>query len=97
MSSDIALTGLQAAATRMAVSAHNIANVSTPKFKTLRAHNFELPTSRGTGVRVLRSDQATDLSYEMVEQVMSLRYGQANAQVVRYDVLRSRDLLDILA
>ncbi len=80
---DIALSGIRAASMRMAVSAHNVANWITPDYRAYRAVQSELPTQRGTMTRVVRTESPTDLASEMVEQLLSLRYMQANGVVIR--------------
>ena len=80
---DASITGIRAASDRLAVSAHNVANINTPNFKALRAVAHELPTQRGVSVYTVRSDSGADLGTEMVDQLVTLRYAQANMKVLR--------------
>ncbi len=94
---DIPLSGLRAAAARMGVSAHNVANVNTAGFRSYRAVQSEQPTGRGTRTHVVRTETPTDLATEMVEQLVSVRYAEANGTVVRYQMEMQGSILDLFA
>lgn len=83
MLTDACVSGIRAAATHLSVSAHNIANVNTDGFKAYRAVSREQPIGQGVRVFVEGTEHATDLAEEMVEQVLALRYAQANRRVFR--------------
>ncbi len=73
----IALTGMQGAERRIAVSANNLANFLTEDFRPQRAVQNSKPGG-GTRVRVQRADrpERVDLAREAVDQIQaSVQYG----------------------
>ena len=94
---DISLTALNAGSTRMAVSAHNIANWMTPDYRAYKAVSRELPTQRGVGVDVVKTDTPTDIAVEMVDQTLAMRYVQANGAVARASMETLGAILNIMA
>lgn len=80
---DVAVTALNAASTRLAVAAHNLANINTPDFQAMQAIQVEQPSQRGVSVYTVRTDEPTDLVRELVQQSMTLRYAQVNGRVIK--------------
>lgn len=105
-----ARSGLDLEALRLAVSAHNVANVSTPGFRPSRVVAVE---TVGAGVRgqiytPARDDLAvgseegslpsgTDLVEETITQISALGAYRANVAVVRASDQAIGFLLDVLA
>ncbi|MBC7991905.1 MAG: flagellar basal body rod protein [Rhizobacter sp.] len=95
--SAIAVSAMNAATTRLGVSAHNVANVQTPAF---RRQQVIQQTQAGGGVAtsITRADETgTDLAAEAVQQMTALYTFKANlrAVVVEREMLGS--LLDLKA
>jgi flagellar hook protein FlgE len=97
MSMDASVTGVRAASVRLAVSAHNVANLNTPDYRALRAVPQELVSQRGVRVNVERSDSPADLATEMVDQLVTLRYAQANMKVIRVQSELEGSLVNMFA
>lgn len=79
----IALSGLNAAQTRLNASANNIANLNTEGF---RRDEVSATAAAGGGVEVsvAKSDSVgTDLVQDVVEQKLAVLEFKANAQVLR--------------
>lgn len=95
--SRIALTGLNAAERRLAVSAHNTANANTPNFSAQRVVQSSVA---GGGVRTDVVDivgQGVSLEEEIIEQNLSTYTFQANLKVIQVQKELDRTLLDINA
>lgn len=95
--STIALSGLQAAQARLAVSAHNVANMNTPGFAALRVHEQVQPLA-GVHVRVERATgPGVALEAEAVEQRSASLAYTANVAVLRTAQDGTGTLLDLFA
>ncbi|MCA9502758.1 MAG: flagellar basal body rod protein [Myxococcota bacterium] len=94
----IALTGMQSATTRVAVSAHNVANLLTKDFRPLRADQVSEPGGGARAVVTQAADpEPVGLAREVVDQKLaSLQYG-ASARVFQVGAEMRGQLLDILA
>jgi flagellar hook protein FlgE len=91
--SAIASTGLQAAQTRLSVSAHNVANEQTAGFRRQLVQQQTLPG--GTVVRVTTAQTpGTDLTSEMVHQKESLYAFKANLKAIQTEHEMLGSLLD---
>ena len=94
----IALSGMRGAETRIAVSAHNIANLLTEDFRPQRA---EQVASRGGGsqTRVRQSTQAAPVSLEreIIGQIQAETQYAASARVFAVDAELRGSLLDLFA
>ena len=88
---------MNAGAARLAVSAHNVANWQTPGYRAYRAVPQEPATQRGVRARVVRTDQPPELATEMVEQMVTRRYVQANGTVARASIELLGTVLNIMA
>jgi len=76
----IAATGMRSAERRIAVSAHNVANIRTEDFRPFEAHQRSLPDRSGSEVIVRQEDlpRDVDLVDETVEQILSSIQFQAS-------------------
>lgn len=93
----IALTGMQGAERRIAVSAHNVANWLTEDFRPQRAIQTSEPGG-GSRVRVQQAErpQRVDLTREVVDQIQaSVQYG-ASARVFAVGAETRGRLVDLL-
>lgn len=94
---DIALTGLQAASTRIGVSANNVANSTTPGFKadevvqSSQENGGVIVDVRSTGVEGVSLDQ------EVANQLVASYDYKANLQVIKTQKELDQSLLDITA
>lgn len=92
--SSIALSGINAAQTRLNASAHNIANVSTDNFRREEVSAQERPEG-GVSVTVGKADRVgTDLVQDIVEQKMAALEFKANVQVLKTSTQVMGTLLD---
>lgn len=94
----IALSGMQSASTRVAVSAHNVANLLTEGFRPQRATQ----TARASGgsqamVSTADEPEAVDLEREIVGQIEAKTQYKASARVLRTESEMRGSLLDIFA
>ena len=94
----IALSGMHAAQTRLATSAHNVSNVLTGSFHPQRVALASRATG-GTDVRVETSPRprATALEHELVEQIRARTQYDASGRVVRAVAETSGRIVDLLA
>ena len=91
-----AISGIQAAFVRMAVSAHNVANINTEGFRASRVFQRER-IGGGTEAYVRQTDAPTDYATEAVEQIVSKHMVKANAAVIRTHDQMIGSLVNILA
>jgi len=100
-----ALSGIRASLRRHEVSAHNVANLNTPGFRSARVEQAEgrfggtdivsiSPEARALSGGGEPSD--VDLAAEIANQILALRSLQANVAVLRTSDEMSEDLLDAL-
>lgn len=94
----VALTGMQGAETRLAVSAHNVANLLTGDFRPLRATQSTAPGG-GSQVRVdpSASPGRTSLVRETVDQMLASTQYTASARVFAVGAEMRGQLVDLLA
>lgn len=97
MNFDAAVSGIRASSLRLAVSANNVANLNTEGFKASRSVMQENEVGGGVRVNIEKTDHGADLGEEMVEQMVALRYGQANGKVFKIQSEMLGDLVNILA
>jgi flagellar hook protein FlgE len=81
----------------LAVSANNIANINTDGFKSSRAVMQEQPTGSGVRVSIEKTDHGADLGQEMVNQLIALRYGQANGKAFKIQNETLGELIEMWA
>jgi flagellar hook protein FlgE len=94
----IAASGMRSAELRLGASAHNVANLNTPDFRPLRAHQSSR-AGGGSQVRVVQEarPQAVDLAREIVEQMLAkLQHGASLRVLVTASETRG-SLVDLLA
>jgi len=94
----IALSGMQSAQTRVAVSAHNVANLLTDGFRPQRA----VQTSSTNGgsqasVATAAAPESVSLDQELVDQIVAKSQYQASARVLGISADMRGSLLDLLA
>ena len=94
----IGLSGMQSAGTRIAVSAHNVANLLTERFRPQRAVQSSV-AGGGSEARVetAPAPESVDLAQEMIDQIVSKTQFKASARVVDVGLEMRGSLLDILA
>lgn len=94
----IALSGMQSAQTRVAVSAHNVANLLTDGFRPQRA----VQTSSAAGgsqasVATAAAPEPVSLDQEIVDQIVAKSQYKASARVLGISADMRGSLLDLLA
>ena len=94
----IGLSGMQSASTRVAVSAHNVANLLTEDFRPQRALQSSLAGGGSeAAVQTSPTPEPVDLDQEMIDQIVSKVQFKASARVVDVGLEMRGSLLDILA
>lgn len=94
----IALSGMRSAQTRVAVSAHNVANLLTEGFRPQRAVQTSLAAG-GSQAMVATSPapEPVSLEREIVDQIVAKTQFKASARVLDVELEMRGSLLDILA
>ena len=79
-----ALSGIRSSTTRQAVSAHNVANLTSEEFRPLRTQQAERQGG-GSEARVVRAaePEPVELSHEIVEQIRARVQFEASLGVLR--------------
>ena len=92
----IALSGMQGSQTRVAVSAHNVANLLTEDFRPQRAVQ-SARSNGGTDVRVETSDtpRRPSLAREAVSQIQASTQYSASARVFQVGAEMRGTLVDL--
>lgn len=94
--SSIAVSGVQAASTRLNVSAHNVANANTPDFQKQVVRQSQ--ETAGVVTTIGKSDEVgVDLAAELVEQQAASYDYKANLRAIRTQEEMMGSLLDIKA
>ncbi|HEX5391525.1 MAG TPA: flagellar basal body protein [Burkholderiaceae bacterium] len=95
--SSTALSGLNAAQTRLGAAANNIANMNTPGFRRDEVNAVPQPGG-GVAVSVQKADtEGSDLVRDVVDQKMAVLEFKANLQVLKTEREMTGSLLDTLA
>ena len=96
--SGIALSGMRSAQTRVAVSAHDVANLLTENFRPQRAVQTSV-ASGGAEAMVATSPmpEPVSLEREVVDQIVAKTQFKASARVLDVDFEMRGSLLDMLA
>lgn len=94
--SSIAQSGMQAATTRLDVTANNIANVNTDGFKASRVTMSE-QRNGGVDATVEKTADTVDISREAVELLSTVSGFKANLQVAKAEKEMGKSLLDIIS
>jgi flagellar hook protein FlgE len=93
-----ALSGIDAAHTRVRNSAHNVANLTTEEFHNLRTRQVEQP---GGGVRAETVRDAeprpVDLARERVDQILARVQAQASQRALETQLELTGSLVDLEA
>ena len=94
----IALSGIQSAQTRLAVSAHNVANLLTEDFRPQRVEQTQM-SSGGSRARVqqARHPEPVSLEREIVSQIQAKTAYTASGSVFSVGAELQGALLDIFA
>lgn len=94
----IVSSGLQAAQTRLAVSAHNVANMGTPGYAAQRVREAAASDPGGVSTQVVRAQgEGVSLEREAVEQTAASAAYRANIFVLRTAQATAGSVLDLLA
>ncbi len=91
-----ALSGIEAGITRMAVSAHNTANLNTDGYRALRVTQSETPAG-GAQTHIVRTDAPADYATESVEQMTAGYAVKAGVVALRAANDMAGELMNILA
>lgn len=93
----IALSGMQSAGVRVAVSAHNVANLMTEDFRPQRAVQTSLPNG-GTEARVQQTGrpEPVSIAQEVVGQTLASVQYDASAKVFKVGADMKGTLIDML-
>ena len=91
-----ALSGLQASSTRIQVAADNIANASTPNYKTVAVRQTTDPTG-DVKTDVVKTNTAPNIDEQLVNVDTASVEFQANLKVLRAQQDMSTHLFDIQA
>jgi flagellar hook protein FlgE len=95
--SSIAISGMNAATTRLGVSAHNIANAVTPVFRRQQVQQQSQPGG-GVATQVTRaSAPGSHLAADLVEQKVALYSFKANLKTVQVEHEMLGSLIDLKA
>jgi flagellar hook protein FlgE len=95
--SSIAVSGVQAASTRLDVAANNIANSQTPNFQRQVVHQASQETA-GVVTSVGKSSEVgPDLAADLVEQMAASYAYKANLHTIQTQDQLTGSLLDIKA
>ena len=94
----IALSGMQSAQTRVAVSAHNVANLLTDGFRPQRAMQTSAPAGGSqASVTTAPAPEPVSLEQEIVDQIVSKTQYEASARVLGVSAEMRGSLLDLFA
>lgn len=95
--SSIAVSGAQAASTRLDVAAHNIANAQTPAFQRQVVHQQSQETA-GVMTTLGKADEVgPDLAADLVAQMEASYNYKANLRTIRTQEQMLGSLLDVKA
>jgi len=94
----VAASGLRSAELRLSASAHNVANLTTPSFRPLRAEQTSVEGG-GSSVelRQAASPQEVDLARELIQQILATSQFDASLRVLAVATEMRGQLLDQLA
>ncbi len=94
----IALSGMQSAQTRVAVSAHNVANLLTDGFRPQRVMQTSAPSGGSqASVTTAPSPEPVSLEQEIVDQIVSKTQYAASARVLGVVAEMRGSLFDLFA
>ncbi len=95
--SSIAVSGVQAASTRLDVSAHNIANAQTPDFHRQVVHQQSQETA-GVMTSVGKAEEVgPDVAADLVEQMQASYSYKANLRTIQTQEQMVGSILDVKA
>ena len=96
MSYNMSVSGIQAAMTRLNVSANDVANVNTEGYTGRRVVNGERPGG-GVAATVEETNNRVSIEEEIVEQIVAKHQLKANAIALRAQADMDDTVLDVLA
>jgi flagellar basal-body rod protein FlgC len=97
ISSSAPLSGVKASTIRQDVTAHNIANISTPSFSAKSVVQSELANNSGTAVSSIRdTGSETDLAQSMVDLNVNKTTYTANLKVLKMQDKMVGELIDLI-
>lgn len=95
--SSIAISGMNAATTRLGVASHNVANALTPAFRRQQLLQQSQPGG-GVAAQVTQANEpGNDLAADMVQQKVALYSFQANLRTVQVEHEMLGSLIDLRA
>lgn len=94
---NIALSGMNAASTRLNAAANNIANLDSNPYTPTRAHLTSLPEGQGVETELEPTDQPNDLAGNLLDLQTAHTLYTANAAVVRASDRMIGALLDVVS
>lgn len=95
--SSIAVSGVQAASTRLDTAAHNVANAQTPEFKRQVVH-LQSQETAGVVASVGKAQEiGPDLAADLVEQMSASYQYKANLRTIQTQEQMVGSLLDLKA
>jgi flagellar hook protein FlgE len=95
--SSIAVSGVQAASTRMDVAAHNIANAQTPGFQRQQVQARSQETAGVVTTVGKAQEVGADLAADLVEQKAASYQYRANLKTIQTEDQMMGSLLDLKA
>ena len=94
----IAASGVRAAELRMAASAHNVANLTTPDFRPLRTVQRSSPAGGAVASSFQEpAPRPVELARELVDQMLAAAQLRASLRVFVVDAEVRGSLLDLFA
>ena len=92
----IALSGMQSAQTRVAVSAHNVANLLTDGFRPQRAVQTSVSAGGSqASVAMAASPESVSFDQEIIDQIVAKNQYEASARVLSVSAEMRGSLLDL--
>jgi flagellar hook protein FlgE len=92
-----AVSGVQAAATRMDVAAHNVANAQTPGFHRQEVHLRSQETAGVVSSVGQAQEVGPDLAADLIEQKSASYQYKANLKTIQTETQMMGSLLDLKA
>ncbi len=95
--SSIAVSGVQAASTRIDVAAHNVANAQTPGFHRKQVHQHSQETAGVVSSVGQAQEVGPDLAADLIEQKSASYQFKANLKTIQTQDQMMGSLLDLKA
>jgi flagellar basal body rod protein FlgC len=91
------ISAIHVANIRMAVAAHNVANVNTENARAQRVRITEQPHLGGIRAEAERTDRRPSLIDELVEDISAKNYMKVNVRTLKVQDEMMGSIIDILA